>query len=994
MQSLSWRTLRWVLVATSVLGWQSSASAGVTHDATLLVPGTPSAASLGTTIVPFGSSVYAGAPGPAVGYADGVVHEFDFAGTHLGTVVTPVPGAGHGFGYSAVVRGASIFVGDPFRTFTGEVYERDINTGAHIRTFVNPNVPQWVDRFGHALAMVGDRLVVGSPTAQVGTTSTGLIHVYHRLTGAYQRTCQNPAGASVDAFGWSLATIPVPPEFGLPAWVLVGAPDAAGGSGLAYVIDTGDCSVEITLTNPLLGTTGAFGTSVAVSDGRFIVGAPDDDRAYVFDSSGTVDLTLVGPDPGSQYGIAVAGVGSNVLVGAPLDDLTSPGDTGVAFLHDGSDGSVAEVIVNPLGDPGASFGASLGVSGSTFFIGAPTHDPSGTGTKLNSGAVTVHTWTCGNGVLDAGETCDDGNTLNDDCCSSVCLQNPDGTACSDGNQCTVGDVCQSGACEAGTCLAGTSCVGLCGSNWICDNQAGCQCVDPSTVTTSTTTSTSTSTSTTTTLVPDPSQVAPDVDKGIPTVVGDIVEFIYEGPDPIQFGVPPGTIERKRAGVIKGRVLRGAGVPLDGVRVSIFDHEEYGWTFSRLDGEYDLVVNGGGTVTVKYELDGWFPVTREIDVPWNAFVRVDDVVMMQPDEVVTTVALSPSTGMQVAEGSLETDADGTRQATLLVPAGTEGTLHFGDGSMVPLPTMNVRLTEYTVGPDGPAAMPAALPPSSGYTYALELSADEALAAGATMVEFSQPLPFYVENFLGFPVGTAVPLGHYDRERAVWVPADDGLVIGIVGITGGLAELDLDGDGVADDETQLGVSQDELAELGAKYTEGTSLWRVLIPHFTPWDCNWPYGPPEDAEFPNQPKPDSDENEDDQCERAGCVIEVQSQTLRESVPVVGTGLTLNYSSRRVPGRLGRRVLDIPLSGGLLPASVKRIELAVEVAGQREETSFAAIPDQTYAFAWDGKDAYGRALRGSQSVAVDVGYVYDAVYQQPQQLQATFGLGTCQRL
>ena len=39
----------------------------------------------------------------------------------------------------------------------------------------------------------------------------------------------------------------------------------------------------------------------------------------------------------------------------------------------------------------------------------------------------------------------------------------------------------------------------------------------------------------------------------------------------------------------------------------------------------------------------------------------------------------------------------------------------------------EVTEYTVGPNGDERMPATLPPDSGYTYAMELSADEALGA---------------------------------------------------------------------------------------------------------------------------------------------------------------------------------------------------------------------------------------------------------------------------
>lgn len=111
---------------------------------------------------------------------------------------------------------------------------------------------------------------------------------------------------------------------------------------------------------------------------------------------------------------------------------------------------------------------------------------------------------------------------------------------------------------------------------------------------------------------------------------------------------------------------------------------------------------------------------------------------------------------------------------------------------PLTTLSIRATEYTVGANGPQAMPAELPPTSAYTYAVELSADEAMAAGATEVRFSSPLPFDVDNFLGFPIGTTVPLGGY----GVWVPADSGKVIKIVNVTGGLADLDIDGDGISD------------------------------------------------------------------------------------------------------------------------------------------------------------------------------------------------------
>ena len=86
---------------------------------------------------------------------------------------------------------------------------------------------------------------------------------------------------------------------------------------------------------------------------------------------------------------------------------------------------------------------------------------------------------------------------------------------------------------------------------------------------------------------------------------------------------------------------------------------------------------------------------------------------------------------------------------------------------PITRLSVRATEFTVGDDGPQAMPGELPPTSAYNYAIEFAADEAQAAGATDVVFGHPIPFYVENFRDFPVGQEIPLGSYDRALGQWL-----------------------------------------------------------------------------------------------------------------------------------------------------------------------------------------------------------------------------------
>ncbi len=481
------------------------------------------------------------------------------------------------------------------------------------------------------------------------------------------------------------------------------------------------------------------------------------------------------------------------------------------------------------------------------------------------------------------------------------------------------------------------------------------------------------------LPPDPSTVAPPLDRSVATDLATATEFLYTGSNPIQTGVAPGTIEARRVAVLRGRVLTREWTPLSGVKISILAHSEFGSTMSRSDSMFDIAVNGGGLLTVNYQKEGYLTAQRQVDVPWQDYVWLPDVVMIPLDTPVTTIDLTAAEPIQVAQGSVVTDDDGTRQATLLFPQGTSAEMVMQNGSTQPLTNLSVRATEYTVGENGPEAMPNELPPTSGYTYCVELSADEALAAGVTDVRFDQSVYFYVEDFIGFSVGSAVPTGYYDREQGLWVASENGRVIEILNITGGMADLDIDGSGQKANATALAalnITDAERQQLAALYQPGQCLWRVPTNHFTPWDYNWPYGPPDDAEPPNQPPPRKWEPEDDPCESESSIIECQNQILGERVSLVGTPFTLNYRSDRVPGCKAAYTLKIPLSGDSLPASLARIHLEILVAGRKFRESFSPQPNLTYTFTWDGKDAYNRTLQGGQPIVVRIRYAYPGVY------------------
>jgi hypothetical protein len=316
------------------------------------------------------------------------------------------------------------------------------------------------------------------------------------------------------------------------------------------------------------------------------------------------------------------------------------------------------------------------------------------------------------------------------------------------------------------------------------------------------------------LPPDPAAVAPPLDPTVATRMADAVAFLYAGENPIQLGVAPGTIERQRTAVLRGKVLGPDGALLPGVRVTIADHPEYGYTLTRADGRFDLVVNGGGLLRVQYQRDGLLPVHRQTPTQWEDYTHLPDVVMTAPDPAVTPVDLAAPAPMQVARGSAVTDAEGSRRATLLLPQGTQAQMRLADGTTQPLAGLSLRATEYTVGATGHEAMPEVLPPTSGYTYCVEYSVDEAVAADAAGVEFSQPLVHYVENFLGFPVGGAVPVGYYDRAQGAWIPAENGRVIKVLSAAGGTVALDVDGSGTpaaAAALAALGITDAERVEL---------------------------------------------------------------------------------------------------------------------------------------------------------------------------------------
>jgi RHS repeat-associated protein len=454
-------------------------------------------------------------------------------------------------------------------------------------------------------------------------------------------------------------------------------------------------------------------------------------------------------------------------------------------------------------------------------------------------------------------------------------------------------------------------------------------------------------------------------------------FLWENEPPVQQGVESGAIKADSVAVIRGRVLDSAGEPLPAVSISELDGPQFGCTSTRLDGRFDFALRAD-SVVLRFEREGYLPVQRRLELVYQQQVELDDVALIPRPQPTGSVILG-TPEVQVTRGAVETDADGTRQATLLVPEGATSELEMPDGSMEPVTDLTLRIKEYTVGPIGPAAMPGTLPSASGYTYAVEITADEAEAAGATSIVFDPPILHYVENFLGFPIGTPVPAGFYDSTEGTWIAAADGRVVEILSIdSGGLAELDVEGSGSPADVgtlEALGFTDGERRELAESYSVGQELWRSPMAHLSTWDFNGAFGLPFGAIAPD-PVTEESGTEDCNEEESGSVIECQSQVLRESIPITGTPFGLHYSSERTRGRLVGRSIDIRLTPDTVPDSILFVVLEIEVVGRHYRYEFPSIPSQRFTFVWDGYDVHGRQVVGDVPAHGRVGFVYQPVY------------------
>ncbi len=260
------------------------------------------------------------------------------------------------------------------------------------------------DFFGVAVAVSGDTAVIGAPQNAAGSPVQGAAYVFTRSGGTWteQAKLVPSDGAAADRFGQAVAVDGDTVVVG-SFWRDVGA-NADQGSAYVFTRSGGTWSEQAKLTASDGRVADQFGFSVAVSGDTALIGAapqttidanPNQGAAYLFTRAGgtwteQAKLTASDASNDSDFGLRVALSGDTALVGAAGDDVGANSNQGSAYVFTRSEGTWTEQAKLTASD-GADddgFGFWVSVYDDTAAVGAYYDDA---GDSVDQGSAYVFT---------------------------------------------------------------------------------------------------------------------------------------------------------------------------------------------------------------------------------------------------------------------------------------------------------------------------------------------------------------------------------------------------------------------------------------------------------------------------------------------------------------------------------------------------------------------------------------------------------------------------
>jgi FG-GAP repeat len=396
-----------------------------THTTKLLPESVVEAALFGRSVAMNDTKIVVGTPYQAIDgrQGQGQIHLFSKGAGWPGTMATPVEITENvhltssdgaimdNFGWSvAIATDNSLASGAYYSNTNGVlhqgaayVFNADSSTEAAKLT---ARQSLWGDRFGTAVAVSGDTIVVGAHKHNTrGLTDQGAAYVFTKPSNNWMDMTPvallfSGDGAVGDNFGSTLAIS--------GDTIVVGAPyhDISGDyKGAAYIFakPAGGWNGKLSHTAKLSFVTGTagdhFGDAVAIDGNTVIIGAPDENsqgathlfakpagQAWTDTSSPTVRLVASDVTADDRFGDSVSISNNTVVVGAPRHDTNGNGNQGAAYVFVepavGWENIWTDIpetaklsISNGYDDD--TLGESVAISGDTIVTGAPWHQNQG-----------------------------------------------------------------------------------------------------------------------------------------------------------------------------------------------------------------------------------------------------------------------------------------------------------------------------------------------------------------------------------------------------------------------------------------------------------------------------------------------------------------------------------------------------------------------------------------------------------------------------------------
>jgi len=261
------------------------------------------------------------------------------------------------------------------------------------------------DRFGWSVSISGDVAVIGAPDDGDSGDKSGSAYVFRRDGDKWQQEQKLTAddAEAEDQFGRGVSVS--------GDVAVVGAPGAKvdgniGPVGAAYVFrwDGTAWKQEQKLQVGTFSTISAFGSSVAASGERLLIGVPRAGRgaqnfgaAYVFrwDANEAMwleeqRLSAGDEDPQDMFGSSVALSDTIALIGVPQDsDRGSAAGAAYVFRWDGETWQEEQKLLADDVAAGDHLGDAVALDGDVAVVGSPSNDNDG---GLSAGAAYIFEW--------------------------------------------------------------------------------------------------------------------------------------------------------------------------------------------------------------------------------------------------------------------------------------------------------------------------------------------------------------------------------------------------------------------------------------------------------------------------------------------------------------------------------------------------------------------------------------------------------------------------